>query len=229
MQVHLQEIQLQHDATWRTLDAAIRQRDLVAGFHGALVAAAGIAAPLAISARGSGQVMLWLILAISDAAGLLLVFLSGWSLRGAQGLRILQIEQEAAGRHASAILLGARGGYFDHGGSVRVQPLARQLDPMGLTVATIRQYLLADVWLAAAVVVASVLESAATGFGLGGGADAVRTALAIAVASIAVATAGTVVARGQVDRRLRAGEARAQAEISARLEDARRRVASAPG
>lgn len=229
IQAHLLEVQLQHDATWRTLDAAVKQRDLVAGFHGGLVGLAGIAVPVLIATHLPAGTVVLLTLGTLDAAVALIIFIAAYNLRGVQGLRMLQMKQNAAGRHASRMLAGgdvSRAGYFDEPepSPATVTALRRQLDPMGLTVATTRHYVLADAYLAALCAVATLISVAAALAGLDLTTIGWRVGSVAVLAANALAVAVTWAVRRAVDRSI-AGSERATAEAM----DARGRALASRG
>jgi hypothetical protein len=192
------EFETQHEATWQTLQAATGQRDLVVKLHGGLVAVLSVSLPSLAAAKLHREDVASLVLGFLSVGTLVLAAATHSFLRGVQSLRMLQFQMYSASRY-SRWVLGQRqeqATYFSNLlDTPEVRPLRRQLDPMGLTVANVRQYFVADAVLAPACAFAAAAVQAD---------GAARVALGIA-AVVLGAVAGAV-ARRQTDLHIRRHE-----------------------
>jgi len=212
----LADFQLEHESTWRTLDAAAAQRDLVTRFNGGLIVFIGVLLPVLIGNIGvEGSLVVGVL--ILDIALVFLLFLSFYNLMGVQELRMLQIKQDASRQYSRLALAGGPGRtYFDIQSS-KVRPLREQHDPMALVVTMTRHFFFADVFAGGMLATTSVggfVLYASKGFG------SLRPSLPwppviLVAAALIVASLATHLARLWIDRKIHCSEEAASKDIAA--------------
>jgi len=215
------EFQLEHDATWKTLDAAAAQRDLVTKFHGGLILFLGVLLPVLAGNLGIEASLIAGII-ILDVAILLVVFLSYYILVGVQEFRMLQFLQDASCKYSRYILAGSqRQATFFDTRSFAVPSLSDQHDPMGMVVTTTRHFFFADVFAAAmlaTITIAGFIVYAVTGF------RSMRQSLpaapiGLAIGGLLVGGLATHLVRRRIDRMIRLSEAATSRAIEKRYRE----------
>ena len=162
--VHLLDVQLQNEATWRLLDAATRQRDAALRYHGASIVLVPALLPFLSAHR---------LLVVGTVALAFLAFASSWTFLGVLALRAQQFHVGVAERFSRNSLAGEEGTWFASLAEVRrIRPLAEQRDPMGLVVSSARLLVLLDGFMlpAAAVLTAARAAEVNLGWAIAGGA-----------------------------------------------------------
>jgi hypothetical protein len=212
------EFQVEHDATWKTLDAAAAQRDLVTKFHGGLILFLGVLLPILAGNLGIEASLITGVL-ILDAAILLVVFLSFYNLVGVQEFRMLQFLQDASCNYSRYILSGgqAKPTFFQIQ-LPAIHPLREQRDPMGLLVTTTRHFFFADVFAAAmlaTITIAGLIFYGATGL------HSMRTSvpgvpIGLVVAGLLLGGLATHLVRRRVDRMIHHSEVATNSAIEER-------------
>jgi hypothetical protein len=150
--LHALDLYLEHQATWHTQRAVASESEFVTKFHGGLLTAVPFLAAMSLERLDSGQILI-AAAAFACAASALLSLVTYNQLQGVQGLRMLQYHMDASLNFSRAALAGggASGTYFapnlQHR---RIQPLAEQLDPVGISVQSVRRFLIIDIFLAVA-------------------------------------------------------------------------------
>ena len=212
-----QEFQVQHDATWRTLEAASAQRDLVYRFHGGGGALIGVGFSALSTSLGVAKAGT-LALCGLDLAIAFVALISYYNLLGVQELRMLQVKLDAAINFSRYQLTGGgvhRTFFTASALEASVPTLRGQRDPMGLVVTSLRHFFFGDLAIGAAAIVA-------TPFVILDAAGALNSwaipALGVAIVLCAVlATAVVLVVRVHIDRAIRASEDATRDDINDRF------------